>query len=338
VNVFGYFNFIFNFLVIFIWFIIKFPLYYLTESHKYLKELKNEKEEKNEIDDELNLSTINKMQIIYYILVKKSNLMGFIWNFIFSLLGIFTQIYFLYIMQILTILNLSVTLKNIIVSLITKFKKLVALFSCILVFNLLFSNISFFKFSRDFIRVIESGEPGSSYFEQAHVENECGTLLYCLATHLSYGMRFDGGIADRMESASYTYEKNYYIGRFFYEELYFLILVILVLNSIYTVIVDAFIELRNKEDKINRDKQEVCFICGIDKETCQKKGDKLEAHIEKVHNLWIYVEYMIGLKLVDIQETNSINSYVIECLEKKELAWFPYDETAMDEEDNHGNS
>ena len=44
VNVFGYFNFIFNFLVIFIWFIIKFPLYYLTESHKYLKELKNEKE------------------------------------------------------------------------------------------------------------------------------------------------------------------------------------------------------------------------------------------------------------------------------------------------------
>lgn len=46
VNVFGYFNFIFNFLVIFIWFIIKFPLYYLTESHKYLKELKNEKKKK----------------------------------------------------------------------------------------------------------------------------------------------------------------------------------------------------------------------------------------------------------------------------------------------------
>ena len=109
---------------------------------------------------------------------------------------------------------------------------------------------------------------------------------------------------------------------------------ILVLNIIYGVIIDAFIELRNNEKKINRDKKEVCFICGIDKETCQKKGEKLEAHLENVHNLWIYVEYMIGLKLVDIQDTNAINSYVIESLEQKELAWFPFDETAMAGEEN----
>ena len=334
VDGFGYFNFILNFFVIFIWIIIKFPLYYLTESHKYLKKIKSEKEEKNEGDDELSLSLCNKIQIIYYILVKKSTLTGFIWNFLFSCFGVFTKIYFLYIVQILGILNLSRTLKNIILSLVIKFNQLSALFYCILVFNLLFGNISFLKFSRDFIRIIESGEPGTNYFEPAHVENECGTLLYCFATHLSYGMRFDGGIADRMEAASYTYEKEYYIGRFFYEELYFLILVILVLNIIYGVIIDAFSELRNNEEKINRDKEEVCFICGIDKETCQKKGEKLEAHLENVHNLWIYVEYMIGLKLVDIQDTNAINSYVIESLEQKELAWFPYDETAMAGEEN----
>ena len=334
VNGFGYLNFILNFFVIFIWVIIKFPLYYLTESHKYLKKLKSEKEERNEGDDELNLSLFNKIHIFYLILVKTSTLTGFIWNFIFSCLAVFSKIYFLYIIQILGILNLSRTLKNIILSLVIKFNQLSALFYCILVFNLLFGNISFFEFSRDFIRVIESGEPGSSYYEAAHVENECGTLLYCFATHLSYGMRFDGGIADRMEAASYTYEKQYYIGRFFYEELYFLILVILVLNIIYGVIIDAFIELRNNEKKINRDKEEVCFICGIDKETCQKKGEKLESHLENVHNLWIYVEYMIGLKLVDIQDTNAINSYVIESLEQKELAWFPYDETAMAGEEN----
>ena len=31
---------------------------------------------------------------------------------------------------------------------------------------------------------------------------------------------------------------------------------------------------------------------------------------------------------------NAINSYVIESLEQKELAWFPYDETAMAGEEN----
>ena len=161
-------------------------------------------------------------------------------------------------------------------------------------------------------------------------------MLYCFATHLSYGMRFDGGIADRMEKASYTFEKGYYVARFFYEELYFLILVILMLNMIYGIITDAFSELRNKVEKIIRDKQEVCFICGIDKETCEKKGEKFEEHLTNVHNLWIYVEYMIGLRFVDIQDTNAINSYVIESLEQKELVWFPYDETAMAGEENQG--
>ena len=55
------------------------------------------------------------------------------------------------------------------------------------------------------IKFNESDEPGSSYYEETHVENECGTLLFCFATHLNYGMRFDWG--NRMEEASYTYEK-----------------------------------------------------------------------------------------------------------------------------------
>ena len=346
----GLFNFICNFLIILVWIIIKLPLYYLTESHKYLKKIIKEKEEKNEEDEKINLNLFNKIYVIYYILIKKSTLSGFLWNVVLSCAGVFSRIHFLYIVQILGIINLSQTLKNIILSLIIKLNQLSAVFYCILVFNLLFGNIAFFKFSRDFIREVDSSVPysypsnlnilndyiGSPYIEPAHVENECGTMLYCFATHLSYGMRFDGGIADRMEKASYTYDKGYYVARFFYEELYFLILVILMLNMIYGIITDAFSELRNKVEKIIRDKEEVCFICGIDKETCEKKGEKFEEHLANIHNLWIYVEYMIGLRFVDIQDTNAINSYVIESLEQKELVWFPYDETAMAGEENQG--
>ena len=310
------------------WILIKFPLYYLTESHKYLNKIIKEKEEKNEDDKKISLNIFNKIYVIYYILIKKSTLIGFLWNLIFTCAGVFSKVHFVYIIQILVIVNLSQILKNIILSLVIKLNQLSAVFYCILVFNLLFGNIAFFKFSRDFIREIDSPNDG-------HIENECGTMLYCFATHLSYGMRFDGGIADRMEKASYTYEKGYYIARFVYEELYFLILVVLMLNMIYGIIADAFSELRNKVEKINRDKQEVCFICGIDKETCEKKGEKFEEHLSGVHNLWIYVEYMIGLKFVDIQDTNAINSYVIESLEQKELVWFPYDETAMAGEDEN---
>ena len=65
VNGFGYLNFILNFFVIFIWVIIKFPLYYLIESRNYLKKLKSEKEERNEGKEELNLCHFNKIYIKY---------------------------------------------------------------------------------------------------------------------------------------------------------------------------------------------------------------------------------------------------------------------------------
>ena len=212
------------------------------------------------------------------------------------------------------------------------------------ILNFIFSGIAFFHFSRDFIREIPIRPPynypnnfdflydiiGSPYQEPAHAESECGTLLYCFATHLDYGMRFDGGIADRMQAASFTYKRVYYLSRFLYEDFYFICLVILMLNMIFGIIIEAFGDLRQKEQQIDKDKTEICFICGVDKDTLEKRGEKLEVHTDKVHNVWTYVDYMLGLRFVDIQETNAINSYVMENLERKELIWFPYDEVAME--------
>ena len=110
----------------------------------------------------MSLNIFNKIYVIYYILIKKSTLSGFLWNLVFTCAGVFSKIHFLYIVQILGIINLSQTLKNIILSLVIKLNQLSAVFYCILVFNLLFGNIAFFKFSRDFIRKIDSSPEPSS--------------------------------------------------------------------------------------------------------------------------------------------------------------------------------
>ena len=107
-----------------------------------------------------------------------------------------------------------------------------------------------------------------------------------------------------------------------------------ILYTVFGIIFETFSELRNKEQAIEKDKKEICFICGMDKESCKKKGKKLDEHLEHVHNIWTYVEYIMGLRFVDLQETNAINSYVIESIEKKELLWFPYDETKKYDEEN----
>ena len=51
---------------------------------------------------------------------------------------------------------------------------------------------------------------------------------------------------------------------------------------------------------------------------CEKNGQKFINHVEKEHNMWTYVEYILGLRFIDIQETNAINSYVMEKIEKKD--------------------
>lgn len=344
----GLVNFIFNCLALILWLYSKFNLFYLTECQKMLKKKKNEQREDNaDNDEEVTLTLGEKMYAVFVVLILKNKLFGFIWNIAFSAGGHFSDVYFLYIIQLFGIVNLSQTLRNLILSLTVKANQLCAVFYLTIILNYIFAGIAFFNFSQDFIRAIDSRPPkyfpnefeflfdlvGTPYIEPNHIENECGTLLYCFATHLDYGMRFDGGIADRMEKASYTFERPYYVARFFYEEFYFISLVILMLNMIFGIIIEAFSKLRNKEQAIDKDKREVCFICGIDKESCEKKGEKLDEHLEKVHNIWTYVEYILGLRFVDIQETNAINSYVIENLDRKELLWFPYDEGQNGEEE-----
>ena len=44
---------------------------------------------------------------------------------------------------------------------------------------------------------------------------------------------------------------------------------------------------------------------------------------------------MIGLKFVDPQETNAVNSFVIEQLEDKKISWFPL---FAENDDNSNNN
>lgn len=349
INSIGLTNLLFNCLSLVLWVYLKFHIYYHTACQKMLKKRKMALHSEDQtINDDVSLTIKDKILVGFMVLFSRNKISGFYWNIICCAGAYFTNVLFLYNIQLFSIVYLSQTLKNLVIALTVKGKQLLAVFYLTMVLNLIFADLAFFNFSVDYIKEIDSKPSrnfpnefmflmdiiGSPNNPNNHIENECGTLLYCFATHLDYGLRFDGGIADRMKKSSYNSERSYYIYRFFYEELYFIALVMLMLNMIFGIIFEAFSELRNKEQAIEKDKKEICFICGMDKESCKKKGEKLDEHLEHVHNIWTYVEYIMGLRFVDLQETNAINSYVIESIEKKELLWFPYDETKKYDEEN----
>ena len=60
--------------------------------------------------------------------------------------------------------------------------------------------------------------------------------------------------------------------------------------------IDTFAELRDARQKIEDDKKNNCYICGIDRVTLEKNQIKLYDHIKENHYLWDYVFYLYCLK------------------------------------------
>lgn len=111
--------------------------------------------------------------------------------------------------------------------------------------------------------------------------------------------------------------------RYFYEDLNFFLINFVTLSIMFGIIIDAFAELRDRSLRDQNDKLNCCFICGATREQLEKINVNFNRHVENEHNVWTYVDYIIGLKFVDIQDTNAINSYVCEQIEKKQIAWLP---------------
>ena len=60
--------------------------------------------------------------------ILKQKVFWFVWNISFSTAGFIREIYFLYIFQLYSIITLSVTLKNLIFSVVYKFNQLISIF------------------------------------------------------------------------------------------------------------------------------------------------------------------------------------------------------------------
>ena len=184
------------------------------------------------------------------------------------------------------------------------------------------NSILLYFFSKDFIKTLEGNQ-----------ENTCGSLLYCFLTHMNFGLRTDGGIGDFIAKSSFNDEPSYFMGMFFFQFLFFVVVIVVMLAVIGGDVIDTFAELREKAREDFDDMSNVCYICGGKRNEIGKQGEQFEEHINNVHNMWTYVDYIIGLLMVDPQETNAINSFVIQKINEKKISWFPSFSSELDYKD-----
>ena len=291
---------------ILIWSISKFSLYFTIEKEKYYISHRINKEEKLSIPQYLDI-------IIIKTLLSRRETINFSWNLLFSIIGISSgRFLFVYSLQILIIVNIISTLRSITKAIVMRYKQLFTFLMFLVVETYIFSTIAFYLLSKDFIHENEGNQ-----------ENTCGSLFFCFLSHLEFGLRTDGGIGEYIAKLSFIDTPGYFMGMFFFQFIFYIITIVIMLAVIGGSVIDTFAELRDKSRKDLNDLNNKCFICHGNRDEIEKGGEVFEEHINKVHNVWDYVDYMIGLKFVDPQETNAINSFVIEQLQDKKISWFP---------------
>ncbi|XP_039467699.1 inositol 1,4,5-trisphosphate receptor type 1 isoform X4 [Oreochromis aureus] len=162
---------------------------------------------------------------------------------------------------------------------------------------------------------------GNESEEDNNMERTCDSLLMCIVTVLSHGLRSGGGVGDVLRKPSK--EEPLFAARVIYDLLFFFMVIIIVLNLIFGVIIDTFADLRSEKQKKEEILKTSCFICGLERDKFDNKTVTFEEHIKEEHNMWHYLFFIVLVKVKDSTEYTGPESYVAEMIKEHNLDWFP---------------
>ena len=296
-----------NLIIIVLIFYSRVSLYYKLDKLKYINHYRKKQKQKT-------IHIKDKIYIFFIMTIfRRDYIFCILYELVITIISIILDTKILYAFLLLTILNSIKTLKNVMMSILLKPNALVLVLFLSFIIIYVMSNISYFFYKTDY-------EQDISY----HDDNVCENLIFCFLNALDYGLRARGGIGDSGKRISYLRDFNHYIGRFFLDVLYFILIVIIMIDMIFIIIAQSFISLKNEKNKTSLDKKSNCFICHVNVDILNKNfGQSLNEHRKMVHNVWNYVEYIIFLKKNDISKLNYFDTYVSKKIQKKDISWMP---------------
>uniref|UniRef100_H2MBM2 Inositol 1,4,5-trisphosphate receptor n=1 Tax=Oryzias latipes TaxID=8090 RepID=H2MBM2_ORYLA len=261
-------------------------------------------------------------------------------------LGVFVHVFF-YSLLLFDLVYREETLLNVIKSVTRNGRSIVLTAVLALILVYLFSIVGYIFFKDDFILAVDRIPNKTLGTTEAHFqlntltlssqpcpklsfhpsvviedkERTCDSLLMCIVTVLSHGLRSGGGVGDVLRKPSK--EEPLFAARVIYDLLFFFMVIIIVLNLIFGVIIDTFADLRSEKQKKEEILKTTCFICGLERDKFDNKTVTFEEHIKVEHNMWHYLFFIVLVKVKDSTEYTGPESYVAEMIREHNLDWFP---------------
>jgi len=274
--------------------------------------------------NEVNKSVSNWQKI--YVSVFEASLFNmeitiYLLTIILNLLFLAIKSYLFLVVEVLFIVNIIPALFDILKAIKMKYLHiiLVLIFDFLMVY--VFSWFGFFFFQHFFvyddILVSSSGNIVS--------ESYCYSSLQCYLFYISLGTRSNGGIREAINMVSYRKDVGTFMGRFFNDILFFLLINLFLGNVFLGIIIDTFGELRNIQSENDNDRNNKCFICQLSRDDCLTRNINFDKHVNEVHNIWNYVYFLAYLHLNNPNNFNRVENIVWEKLEKEDYGWLPID-------------
>lgn len=104
---------------------------------------------------------------------------------------------------------------------------------------------------------------------------------------------------------------------------FFVVVMILLLNVVFGIIIDAFGNMREYANKLQDDIENKCYVCGLAKFELDTKGEGWYRHIYESHNVYNYLYFLIYLDKKDIGDCSGVEKFAKELSERNDIAFFP---------------
>jgi inositol 1,4,5-triphosphate receptor type 3 len=140
---------------------------------------------------------------------------------------------------------------------------------------------------------------------------------------IDYGMRSGGGIGDVLPRFSYKSDSTFFVGKFFYNIIFHISIILILGNIFLGIIVDTFADLRDKNQLQLEDMELRCFICQMSRDQSLKKKIDFKVHLNEDHYVWNYVYFLTHLHIMNQTEFNPLQRHVWNCLSQNDISWIP---------------
>ena len=154
------------------------------------------------------------------------------------------------------------------------------------------------------------------------IDNFCQNLLECTINIFNHGVRSGGGVGDLLEAKSYD-EKGLYFLRFTSDFLFYIVVILFLLNIVNSIIVNTFTQIREDSNQKEEDMKNRCFVCNISRIEFQKNKIDIGYHRKYEHNTNNYIKFFVFLWNIDEKDMDADQSFINECIKEKDIKFFP---------------